>query len=93
MAALYQKDNSFVFLFCFCFFVLFLFFSSKFQNCTPWRNDQNMIVPVFREKKERERIGKITIVTCRYKSRFHSLLYRSLDSPSLELFKVKFINY
>ena len=41
----------------FLFFVLFLFFcfvfvfSSNFQNCTPWRNDQNLIVPVLRERK------------------------------------------
>ena len=41
-----------------CFFVLFLFFcfvfvfSSKFQNCTPWRNDQNLTVPVLIERKK-----------------------------------------
>ena len=48
----------------FCFFVLFLFFcfvfvfSSKFQNCTPWRNDQNLIVPVLRERKKRKKERK-----------------------------------
>ena len=50
----------FIFFLFFCFFVLFLFFcfvfvfSSKFQNCTPWRNDQNLIVPVLIERKERK---------------------------------------
>ena len=29
-------------------------FSSKFQNCTPWRNDHNLIVPVLRERKKKE---------------------------------------
>ena len=46
----------------FLFFVLFLFFcfdfvfSSKFENCTPWRNDQNLIVPVLRERKKERKI-------------------------------------
>ena len=31
-------------------------FSSKFQNCTPWRNDQNLIVPVLRERKKESRV-------------------------------------
>ena len=43
----------FVFVFCFVFV-----FSSKFQNCTPWRNDQNLIVPVLIERKK-ERKSKI----------------------------------
>ena len=42
----------------FCFFILFLcfcfIFSSKFQNCTPWRNDHNLIVPVLKERKVME---------------------------------------
>ena len=38
-----------LFLFCFCFVFVF---SSKFQNCTPWRNDHNWIVPVLRERKK-----------------------------------------
>ena len=28
-----------------------IFFSSKFQNQTPWRNDHNLIVPVLKERK------------------------------------------
>ena len=46
----------------FCFFVLFLFFSSKFQNCTPWRNDQNLIVPVLIERKKGYSFGNLVLL-------------------------------
>ena len=33
-------------------------FSSKFQNCTPWRNDHNLIVPVLRERERKKFVYK-----------------------------------
>ena len=36
-------------------FFFVLFFSLKFQNRTPWRNEHNLIVPVLKEiMKERK---------------------------------------
>ena len=43
------------------FFCFVFVFSSKFQNCTPWRNDHNLIVPVLRERKK-ERKSDLGII-------------------------------
>ena len=46
-----QKHNQKIFLVCFCFCFVLFFFSSKFQICTPLRNDKNLIESVIEERK------------------------------------------
>ena len=49
------------FLFFFVFFFVCLF-SSKFQIRTPWRNDQNLIVPVVKKEKKDDVILQYSLI-------------------------------